>query len=62
MACFRRIKGSNLHQQIKALPDDDDDVTVVLPGTTSHAYSSAMCTDDGRKLSNFLDFVVNVPG
>ena len=39
-------------------PDGDGDVRIQLPITTDCAATGAICTEDGRKLSNSLDFTV----
>ena len=47
----RQTQGSNLAWTIEIEPDDRDDVTVSLPQTTDCAATGAICTSDGRKLS-----------
>ena len=42
-------------------PDSNADVTVVLPVTTRCGAQGAICTRDGRKLSNSLNFTVSGP-
>ena len=42
-------------------PDSDADVTVVLPVTTDCAAQGAVCTSDGRKLSNSVELTVAGP-
>ena len=42
-------------------PDSNADVTVVLPVTTNCGAQGAICTKDGRKLSNRLEFTVTGP-
>ena len=42
-------------------PDSNADVTVVLPVTTKCGAQGAICTKDGRKLSNRLEFTVTGP-
>ena len=37
-------------------------VTVVLPQTTDCTAAGAICTSDGRMLSNSLNFTVSGPG
>ena len=43
-------------------PGSNADVTVVLPVTTRCGAQGAICTRDGRKLSNSLNFTVSGPG
>ena len=50
--------GKNLRWEISILPDDFDTVTIVLPVTTDCAATGAICTGDGRMLSNRLELVV----
>jgi len=38
------------------------DVTIVLPVTTDCAANRAICTEDGRMLSNRLALTVSGPG
>ena len=40
-------------------PDGNGDVTVALPVTTDCGDQEAICTGDGRKLSNGLEFTVS---
>ena len=42
-------------------PDGSGDVTITLPATTDCNASGAVCTADGRKLSNRLEFTVSGP-
>ena len=57
----RRLeKGRNVRWEISVVPDGDGPVTVVLPATTDCEADGAVCTDDGRKLSQALEF--EVPG
>ena len=43
-------------------PDSDRDLGIELPVTTNCAAQRAVCTADGRKLSNQLQFTVSGPG
>ena len=43
-------------------PDGNGDVTITLPATTDCDADGAICTDDGRKLSNRLNIAVSGPG
>ena len=46
---------------ITVRPDSNADVTVVLPVTTKCGAQGSICTQDGRKLSNRLEFTVTGP-
>ena len=52
---------SNIGWKITIEVDDDGDVRIQLPATTDCTTSGAVCTDDGRMLSNSLDFTVAGP-
>ena len=57
----RRLeKGKNVRWGIHVTPNGDGTVTIVLPVTTDCNADGAVCTDDGRILSNRLE--VTVPG
>ena len=59
----RRLeKGKNVRWEIHVTPDGDGTVTVVLPVTTDCAATGAVCTGDGRMLSNRLEITVPGPG
>ena len=57
----RQAKGSNIGWTITAQPDSNDAVRIVLPATTDCAATGAICTSDGRKLSNRLELTVSGP-
>ena len=57
----RQVKGSNIGWTITVGPDSDGVVKIVLPPTTNCDATGAVCTEDGRKLSNSLDFTVSGP-
>ena len=57
----RKEKGSNIGWTITVQPDSDAAVTVVLPATTDCDDQGAICTDDGRMLSEGLEFTVPGP-
>ena len=58
----RRLdRSSNIRWEISVSPDSNGDVTVVLPATTDCEADSAICTEDGRMLSNSLSFTVSGP-
>ena len=52
----------NVRWQIKVTPSSDASVTIVLPVTTDCGADGAVCTDDGRPLSNRLEITVPGPG
>ena len=57
----RRLeKGKNVRWEISVSPDGDGPATIVLPVTTDCDADGAVCTDDGRMLSERLE--VTVPG
>ena len=58
----RMTQGSNIGWTITVTPDSAADVTIVLPVTTDCEDEGAVCTGDGRKLSNRLEFTVSGPG
>ena len=55
----RMDKPSNIKWRIMVRPDSSEDVTIVLPATTDCEAQGAVCTGDGRKLSNSLVFTVS---
>ena len=57
----RMVKSSNISWRITVRPDSNADVTVVLPVTTKCGAQGSICTQDGRKLSNRLEFTVTGP-
>ena len=52
---------SNIGWEVVVTPDSNGDVTVVLPVTTDCAAQGAICTGDGRPLSNRLEITVSGP-
>ena len=58
----RLTQGSNIGWRIAVTPDSNADVTVALPATTDCDATGAVCTRDGRTLSNRLEFTVSGPG
>ena len=58
----RTAKPSNMHWRITVRPDSNADVTITLPITEDCNAEGAICTGDGRKLSNPLNFTVSGPG
>ena len=57
-----QVKGSNIGWTITVEPASNAEVEIVLPATTDCDATGAICTADGRKLSNSLDFTVVGPG
>ena len=58
----RLTQGSNIGWTITVTPYSAADVTIVLPVTTDCNANGAVCTADGRKLSNRLVLTVSGPG
>ena len=56
----RKVQGSNQTWTITIEPKGNGAITITLPATTDCAATGAICTDDGRKLSNST--TVTVPG
>ena len=54
----RVVKKDNRHWTITVRPDARADVTVTLPATTDCEATGALCTEDGRPLSNSLSATV----
>ena len=57
----RVVQGDNTHWTLTVEPQSTGDVRIVLPVTTDCEAQGAICADDGRKLSNRLDFSVSGP-
>ena len=58
----RRLeRPKNTRWEIKIRPTSSGDVTIVLPITTDCTANGAVCTGDGRKLSNRLEIIVSGP-
>ncbi len=55
----RTQKGSNLGWTVRVRPDGNGDVSITLPATTDCDDTGAICTADGRTLSNRNEFTVN---
>ncbi len=51
----------NMRWEITVTPDSNGDVTIVLPITEDCDEQGAICTEDGRMLSNRLEFTVSGP-
>ena len=58
----RLEKGSNIGWRITVQPDDSAEVAITLPATEDCGDTGAICTEDGRKLSNRLELTVSGPG
>ena len=58
----RMEKGKNLRWEITVSPDSNGAVTIVLPATTNCDAEGAICTGDGRMLSNQETLTVAGPG
>ena len=58
----RTDKPSNISWRITVKPQGNGDVTIELPATTDCDADGAICTGDGRKLSNSVSFTVSGPG
>ena len=59
----RRLEpGKNIRWTITVRPDGDGTVAIVLPITTDCTANGAVCTGDGRRLSNRLELTVGGPG
>ncbi len=57
----RLTQGSNVGWRITVTPGSDADVTVLLPATTDCDAAGAICTGDGRMLSNRIEFTISGP-
>ena len=57
----RMAKPSNIHWRITVQPDSNANVTITLPATGDCGDTGAICTEDGRKLSNRLELTVSGP-
>ena len=55
----RLVRGSNTRWETRINPTSNADVTIVLPITTVCTANGAICTGDGRKLSNRLELTVS---
>ena len=56
----RKVQGSNQTWTITVEPKGNGAITITLPETTDCNATGAICTDDGRKLSNST--TITVPG
>ena len=53
--------GKNVRWEITVTPSGNADVTIVLPVTTDCASQGAVCTEDGRTLSEKVELTVDGP-
>ena len=61
MVRARRLEpDKNVRWEIHIRPDSNAAVTIVLPATTDCEAEGAICTGDGRKLSNALALTITV--
>ena len=58
----RLEQGSNIGWRITVQPNTSGDVTIILPETTDCNAQGAICTGDGRMLSQRLELTVGGPG
>ena len=59
----RRLEqGKNVRWETTVRPDGNGTVTIVLPVTTDCSSQGAICTEEGRPLSNRLELTVAGPG
>ena len=62
MVRARRLeKGKNLRWEITVSPDSNGAVTIVLPAPTDCEAEGAICTGDGRPLSERVELTVSGP-
>ena len=53
---------SNIGWEIHVTPDSDGSLIIVLPVTEDCDADGAICTEDGRMLSNLLELTITGPG
>ena len=53
---------SNVGWEIHVVPSGNGDVVLVLPVTTDCNVHGAICTEDGRMLSERLEITIQGPG
>ena len=61
VAAQRKVPGSNRTWTITVKPPGNSTITITLPATTDCNAQGAICTGDGRKLSNSLNITVSGP-
>ena len=57
----RMEQGSNVRWRITVKPDSNSHVSIILPATADCDGQGAICTGDGRKLSNRTELTVSGP-
>ena len=58
----RRLEpGKNVRWEIHVRPDSNAAATIVLPATTDREAEGAICTGDGRPLSERVELTVSGP-
>ena len=57
----RKVQGSNQTWTITVEPSGNGAITITLPATTDCNATGAICTDDGRKLSNSTTITISGP-
>ena len=57
----RLAKPSNVHWEIMVEPDSNADVAIALPAPRACDVAGAICTADGKRLSNRLELTVSGP-
>ena len=57
----RKTKGSNVGWKLTVRPTGTDSLTITLPATTNCSAQGAICTEDGRRLSNSSSATVAGP-
>ena len=61
VAAQRKVQGSNQTWTITVKPPNNGAITITLPATTDCTVSGAICTDDGRMLSNSNSVSISGP-
>ena len=61
VAAQRKVQGSNQTWTITVKPPNNGAITITLPVTTDCTVSGAICTDDGRMLSNSNSVSISGP-
>ena len=57
----RKVQGSNQTWTITVEPSGNGAITITLPATTDCTAAGAICTDDGRMLSNSNSVSISGP-
>ena len=61
VAAQRKVQGSNQTWTITVKPPNNGAITITLPATTDCTAAGAICTDDGRMLSNSNSVSISGP-